>query len=258
MIDRIVVTGCSFSTGMEMAEHLLDKNEKNRRLAIWKWYKNNFHSDKKMTIDTLDRLSSKQFQMIERDLSWPALLSKKLDKPVENLSVIGGSIGRSLIQFSDYLKTKDSNQKIIAIHQLPSFGRLFLKFLSTRIDICPSDNDNFLENIGYDKRHYENEIQKLKKTYKKYIIKEESHSYMTIHYKKCLNRIQNLGKKHDVMNYFILDNNKYVELIDRVLIKDFKKFRSKYIHGAFNHPIDKNFNKDLVDIIYNKIKKHFY
>ena len=257
MIDRIVVTGCSFSSGMEMAEHLLDKNEKNRRLAIWKWYKKHFHSDKKMTVDTLDRLSSKQFQMIERDASWPALLSKRLEKPVENLSVIGGSIGRSLIQFSNYLKTKTSNQKILAIHQLPSFGRLFLKFSNSRVDFCPSDNDNFIQNIGYDKSYYENDIKKLKKTYKNYIIKEESHSYMTIHYKKCLNRIENLGKKHDVMNYFILDKNTDFQLSDKVLIEDFKKFRLKYSHGTYNHPIDKNFSKDLVDIIYTKIKKHF-
>ena len=44
-------------------------------------------------------------------MSWPAMLEKKTNIPVTNLSIIASSIGRSLLTFSNYIKNYNGKQK---------------------------------------------------------------------------------------------------------------------------------------------------
>jgi hypothetical protein len=126
--EKIVVTGCSYSTGYEMNDHLLGtfEDDKQRRFEILKWYKNNFSLGKINFKDLYD-IANKKWHEAERESSWPALLQKQTGIPVINLSVIGASVGRSLLSYSNFLK-QNTLPKLLVIHQLPIFGRMFLKF----------------------------------------------------------------------------------------------------------------------------------
>ena len=61
--EKIVVTGCSHSTGCEMNDHLLGtfKDDKQRQFEILKWYKNNF-SLGKINFKDLHDTANKKWQ----------------------------------------------------------------------------------------------------------------------------------------------------------------------------------------------------
>ena len=99
--DQVVVTGCSHSCGMEMNDHLLPKfmDENERIIAIWKWGKKHLKLASK-NITEIKEISNKHWLELERKNSWPSLLQKEFNIPVKNLSLIGASIGRSLVAYS--------------------------------------------------------------------------------------------------------------------------------------------------------------
>ena len=253
MIDRFIVTGCSNSTGMEMQDHLLDyPNKKNRRPAIWQWYrKNNKNTVKGISMEELDTKSNEAFHYLERQSSWPALLEKKTGIRVINLSVIGSSIGRSLVEFSKYCKENKLDKKYIAIHQLPAPGRFYMRFCNHRINILPSDN---FDNSGYDKNYFKEEIKKVKERYRSIIEKDLKNNYFERHYNKCLERIKKIGRSYNIQSFFILPTDLDTQQDDSVFIKNFNDFLNNYKKGKQGHPVDPNFNRDIVDIIVKKIK----
>jgi hypothetical protein len=247
--EKIVVTGCSHSTGYEMNDHLLGtfEDDKQRRFEILKWYKNNFSLGKINFKDLYD-IANKKWHEAERESSWPALLQKQTGIPVINLSVIGASVGRSLLSYSNFLK-QNTLPKLLVIHQLPIFGRMFLKFNKKygRINVLPKDierNSNFM----FRKNFYQKEIDIIKKKYKDLIVKE---NYLEKHYKRIVEKLHYLSVKNNINDYFIVDNKNLIpkSIEDKVLINNFGDFLNKYTKGVLRHVIDKKFNEDMCKIV---------
>jgi hypothetical protein len=225
----IIVTGCSHSSGYEMNDHLLDSSTKiTRRQSIWKWYRKNY-KEKLLSIEELDKQSHKEWHLVkERNYSWPALLSKKLGLEVINLSVVGSSIGRSMIEFSNYCKENITKDRRIAIHQLPEIGRFYMRFGSFKINAMPK----YTENIGYNKSYFVNEIKKLKENYKKIINKDIKNNYILRHYNRCLKRIIRLGIDNNIENFFILPSPEItIDKDSKIIINDFHNFMSRFKKG---------------------------
>lgn len=254
MINKIIITGSSDSTGMEMVDHLLgNPPPEDRRMSIWKWYKKNYKVPQGISIPNLDLQSDNEFTKIEMQNSWPSLLETETGITVINLSNIGSSIGRSLIDFSQYCRQNNDLKRTVAIHQLPPYGRFYLRFDNQRINICPSDNISdlrFLTNLGFDKKYYQHHLKKIKFQYKKIIKKEVETNYIANHYNRCIGRIQKIANEHNLMNFYI---TRKVEKLSNVLIDDFETFKKAYKKGPCGHPIDPRFNKDLVRIIRSKL-----
>lgn len=251
----IIVTGCSHSSGYEMNDHLLNSStEITRRQSIWKWYRKNY-KEKVLSIEELDKKSHREWHLIkERNYSWPALLSKKLGLEVINLSVIGSSIGRNMIEFSNYCKENTIKDRRIAIHQLPQVGRFYMRFGSCKINVLPNDA---MENIGYDKTSFADEIKKLKENYKKIVNKDIKNNYISKHYIRCLKRIIRLGIDNNIENFFILPSPEIaIDKDIKIIINDFYNFIDRYKKGPAGHVIDINFNNDIVDLIVNKLKEN--
>jgi len=254
MIDKIIVTGCSYSTGIEMIDNdqkIFYLTLKDRRSYIWKWYKENYPTESKgLSIEQVDKLSNQKFHDLEREHSWPTLLEKETGIPVINLSVIGASIGRTLIEFSNYCKDNKVSDQTVAIHQLPFFGRFYMRFLDHRTNVLPRDFDEDFEILGYDKKYFKKDIEKLKNNYRQIIKKDLTSNYIEKHYYSCLKRIKRISEKNQIKSFFITQKDMELE---NVIIKDFEVFKEKYKKGSGGHPIDPNFNKDLVEIIKTRL-----
>ena len=248
--DEIVVTGCSHSCGMEMNDHSLPRfdSEDERRIAVWKWGMKTLEL-KSRKINDLEDISNSHWSELERQNSWPALLQKKLNIPVTNLSMIGASISHSLITYSEFLKNIDKDKKILAIHQLPAMGRMHIRFDEAhgRIRVLPSHADS-KSTFGFARDHFREKIDRVHGIYKHRVM---SKGYIEKHYLKVLNKLDSLSRKKHIKNFYIFPEAtlipKYFEC--NILLKDFKDFRSNYPEGVLGHPIGKPFNTDLCDII---------
>jgi len=248
--ETIIVSGCSFSCGAEMNDHLLPtySNEKERQFQILKWAKENV--DIKFTsIEHLQTEAIKHWEKRERAKSWPEMLQTKIGIPVTNLSKIGSSIGSSLVIYSNFLRNYHNFKKrTLAIHQLPAFGRMFLRFYNDiKINVLPVDIQT-KSNFGFNKSYFRDNIENVHRLYKQRISKI---SFLEKYVNKILARIEKLSLDNNVKNYFILpgDNVNVTPLDQKVIIKDFKSFRSNYPTGVLGHPIGNDFNRDLCDII---------
>ena len=250
--DEIVVTGGSDSCGTEMMDHLLPEfsNEKERRIAVWKWGKEQLKLTAKK-IEDLDNISNSHWLKLERQKSWPTLLQKKLNIPVTNLSMIGASIGHSLITYSEFLKNVDKDKKILTIHQLPPIGRMHIRFDEEhgRIPVLPSHADS-KSTFGFARDYSREKIDRLHGIYKHRVMSE---GYVEKHYWKVLNRLHVLSTKNLIKNFYIFPGAKATPMSDsfrcNVLLKDFVDFRSNYPVGMSGHPIGKSFNNDLCELI---------
>lgn len=249
--DQIIVTGCSFSCGMEMNDHLLHPftKPKERQLQIWKWAKTTL----KLKIDSihhLNQIAKENWERKERVVSWPAFLQTKTGIPVTNLADIGSSIGGTLVRYSDFIRQKaDIKKKILAIHQLPYFARMYMRFNATqgRINVCPS-HVNSGSSFGFDRSYYKDDINKIHQLYKKRIAKI---GYLERYVSRILLRLEKVSSDNQIKNYYILpEKNTNVDLpSQKILIHDFENFRSNYSKGVLGHPTGSTFNADLCDII---------
>ena len=248
--DEVVVTGCSFSCGMEMNDHLLLKfdTEDERRTAIWKWGMKTLELKSKK-INDLENISNSHWLKLERQNSWPALLQKESNIPVTNLSKIGASIGHSLITYSKFLKNVDKDKKILTIHQLPFMGRMHIRFSEehSKIGVLPSDvylNTTF----GFAKEHFKEKINRIHSIYKH---RAKSKGYIKNHYCKVLNRLHTLSTKNKIKNFYIFPEATLIpnSFECNILLKDFNDFRSNYPSGILRHPVGSAFNIDMCKLI---------
>ena len=252
--DEIVVTGCSYSCGMEMNDSLLPKfsSEDERRIAVWKWGKKNLKLESK-TIEDLENISNSHWTKLERQNSWPALLQEKTNIPVQNLSEPGASIGHSLVAYAEFIKNVSKHKKILTIHQLPGMGRMHIRFDEAhgRIQVLPrhADTNNFgNSHFGFAKKHFKEKIDRVRGIYKQRIMSE---GYIEKHYLKVLNRLDLLSTKKHIKNFYIFPKATSIpdNFQSNIILKDFTDFRSHYPAGVFGHPIGKSFNTDLCNII---------
>ena len=251
--DEVVVTGCSYSCGMEMNDHLLPilpkfSSEDERRMAVWKWAMKTLEL-KSIKINDLENILNSHWLKLERQNSWPSLLQEKLNIPVTNLSMIGASIGHSLITYSEFLKNVDKDKKILAIHQLPYVGRMHIRFDEEhgRISVLPSHADS---TFGFAREYFLKKINRVHGIYKHRVT---SKGYIEKHYWKVLNRLHTLSTKNLIKKFYIFPGAEetliYTSLECNILLKDFTDFRSDYPKGKFGHPVGSAFNTDMCKMI---------
>jgi AAA+ ATPase superfamily predicted ATPase len=259
--DQIIVTGCSFSCGMEMNDHLLPSfaNLKERQMHIWKWAKSSLKV-KFESIKDLQNTAKEHWEEKERDSSWPAFLQTKTGIPVVNLANIGSSIGRTLIEYSNFIGQRTAiKKKILVIHQLPYFPRMYMRFNRThgrinvlpsndgRINVLPSDVDSG-NNFGFDKSFFKDDIFNTHRLYRHRILKV---GYLQRYTGKIVSRLEKISSDNGIKNYYITpDNSSSIALpSQKIILNDFESFRSHYPKGVLGHPIGNNFNVDLCDKI---------
>ena len=249
--DQIIVTGCSFSCGMEMNDHLLPSfaNLKERQMHIWKWAKSSLKG-RFDNVRHLQKVAMKEWEKRERVVSWPADLQAKTGIPVVNLAEIGSSIGYALIRYSNFVsKNIRRKKKILVIHQLPYFPRMYMRFDRThgRINVLPSAIESG-DNFGFAKSYFKDEINKIHQSYKKRISKT---GYLDKFTSRILNRLEKISSDVGIKNYYIAPENNSDAFLpkQKILINDFKSFRSHYPKGVLGHPIGNDFNLDLCDKI---------
>ena len=266
MSKEIIVTGSSFSVGFEMSDHLLPDYQKlkqnfspkAKRLKIYKWYLDN--KNKSIVSSQIDKLAYSEWNKIMISRSWPAKLGEKTGLKITNLSVVAGSIGRNLIEYTNYLKKikiKSRNQAIFAIHELPPIGRMYMRFDGKeKINILPNQLDD-LES-EWNPKTYHKEIQYVRQRYASLINKDTKTSFFKRHYHRCLGRLIQLSKNSNIQPYFIFysDDDIPANFVyeKNIIIKNFKNFMEKFEKGPGGHPIDPAFNRNLVDEILSKIK----
>ena len=245
--DAVVITGCSFSAGMEMNDYKLENYKDNlqRQALIWKWAKTqNMLKSKDLHQSKTDALFLWQQQ--ERDKSWPAKLQEHIQVPVHNLARIGGSIGQSLLAYSNFLQNyKNKYKKICAVHQIPSFSRMCVKFNKEfgRINVTSGDIEKN-SNFGFDKNFYKKEIEQIHRYYKEKII---TPNYLEKYFNKILLRIKYLSVKNNIDDFFIFatHSEKPNNFVGKILIKDLEQFRKQYAKGTQGHPVDPQYNIDM-------------
>ena len=249
--DQIIVTGCSFSCGMEMNDHLLPSfaNAKERQLRIWEWAKSSLKI-KFDNIEHLQKTARQHWEKKERDASWPAFLQTQTGIPVVNLANIGSSIGRTLIEYSNFIGQRTAiKKKILVIHQLPVIGRLYMRFNRThgRINVLPSDVHGG-HNFGFDRSYFKYDIFNTHQLYRQRILKA---GYLQRYTGKIMSRLEKISSDNGIKNFYIAtDNNSSTALpSQKIIINDFESFRSHYPKGVLGHPIGNDFNVDLCDKI---------
>ena len=241
--DLIVVTGCSFSCGMEMYDDQLPdyNNKAQRRASIWKWYKttqNSAHLD----IKQLNDEALEKWQEKERQGSWPALLGTLSGLPVINLSDIGASVGESLVKYSNFITNKP-NKKILAVHQLPGIGRMFMRFDDrSRVRMLPGENE-----LGYDKKYFAKNISKVKEEYRSRLSKK---NYVEKHFTRIVHRLHRLSNTNGIDDFYIGNGTKVTGIPSkRFLIEDLYNLIKTFKCGIQGHPIDPGFNKYICEKI---------
>lgn len=239
--DLIAVTGCSLSCGMEMNDHKLPpyRDFAQRQVNIWKWYMTN-HADKSEKINILHDKANAKWQEKEREQSWPSMLERLCGLRVVNLASTGASVGEGLIRYSNFLKQKPKG-KILAIHQLPAVGRMFMRFDgNTRVPIITGVPQDF----AYDKKYFAKQIPVVKRKYKQRLTKD---GYIEEHCRRVVQRLQTLSLHHGVEQVFLGNGVDFKELKIQVLVNDIHEFKNKYKKGHLGHPVSIDYNKDICE-----------
>jgi hypothetical protein len=248
--DEIVVTGCSLSCGMEMNNHSLPRfgSEDERRIAVWKWGMKTLKLKSKK-IEDLENISNSHWSKLERQNSWPTLLQKDSSIPVTNLSMIGASIGHSLVAYAEFIKNVSKHKKILTIHQLPDMGRMHIRFDEEhgRIRVLPHHADS-KSTFGFAKKHFREKIDRVHRIYKHRVM---SNGYIEKHYLKVLNKLDSLSRKKHIKNFYIFPKATSIpnSFECNILLKDFEDFRSNYPKGILGHPVGSAFNTDMCKMI---------
>jgi len=239
-----------------MNDHLLPnfQNAQERDDRIVEWYRQNFDV---LNMDGLEILntSRKQWQKKEKqEASWPARLQKLTGIPVINLSEIGASLPRTLLEYSRHVKgtPHNSTQKKLTIHQLPEPGRLYMRFSEEygRVNVLPQElHDNF----GFDVERSGREIERVKKKYRDFVTRD---GYIKKHYLRVLKRIQHLSAERKIDDLYIFQSKDDVpeDILDKVVMDDFSVFWSGYRRGVCGHPVDPAYNNDLCELIIPRLE----
>ena len=133
---------------------------------------------------------------------------------------------------------------MISIHQLPSIYRHYLRFdENLKVNCLPTSR-----NFGYKTIFYKKQIEETKKRYKKFL---RDDGYILEYYKKIILKINDQAKSKGIKNFFIFNSSEHIPnniLEEQILIKNFDEFRNKFSKGVCGHPIDINFNHEILRI----------
>lgn len=195
-------------------------------------------------------LVERYFQYMDKKNSWPNNLKNLFpDYDVVNLATSGASFKRSISNFINFLK-RNRYEKIIAIHQVPSLGRTYIKIKGIKYDFSAV---GFFEEQIYIKGIQDKKILNAIKTqYKKIVQRDINSNYFVRARKKHLALLKKISLKFNVKNYYITEDVEDYKLFanEKVILKDFLMFRDNYKKGSRRHVVDNQFTKDIVDIVY--------
>ena len=271
-MKTILITGCSHSAGVELADRLIFDDydtaiQKLRTLSLYeahklrlknqikyllknydnKYFKSAFINDKIKTGD----IASRYFRNIEKRKSWPSVLKNNLsDFHVENLAYGGNSFKLNVKNTFEYLRSND--QVSHCIYQVPTYTRTYIKHNGKAHNIIHIEDLERLESIHDGDDAMLKDISKLKKRYKTLVKRDVTNGY----FKKAIARFVDLVEKNadGIKTFYILENDEIAHFFpkDKVIMADFKSFRSKYQIGQ-SHVIDTRFAKDMADFVAHKI-----
>ena len=266
----LCITGCSHSAGTESYDPFYIENYE----SFANTYKNKtnnetkkklFHLRTKYLLSKKNKsffnkmvtnpilyavLVERYFQYMDKKSSWPNTLKNLFpDYDVVNLATSGASFKRSISNFINFLK-RNRYEKIIAIHQVPSLGRTYIKIKGVKYDFSAV---GFFEEQTYligteDKAPYD----VIKTQYKKIIQRDINSNYFVRARKKHLALLKKISLKFNVKNYYITEDVEDYKLFanEKVILKDFLMFRDNYKKGSRRHVVDDQFTKDIADIVY--------
>jgi len=276
--NLLCVTGCSHTAGSENYDPFYIKNYnsfvdtyKNKPKAeiikkIFLLRSNYILSKKgKSLVNKLAKnpgsfgfLIERYFSYMERKNSWPNRLKNLFPNyEIVNLAKAGGSFKRSISNFINFLK-KNRYKKIIAIHQVPSLGRTYIKIKGVKYDVTSSEFLSLPTKVFPKDVENKKVYDILEAQYKKIIQRDINSNYFVRSTKKHLALLKKISLQFNVKNYFITENIEDYQIFanEKVILNNFKIFRDNYKKG-FSHVIDDQFKKDLAEII-NRflIEKH--
>lgn len=197
--------------------------------------------------DAFASLVERYFTYMERINSWPSNLKNLfLDYEIVNLATPGGSFKRSVSNFINFLK-KNRYKKVIAIHQVPSLGRTYVKIKGLKHDVSAGEFLDQILNVKNKKNYNLLETQ-----YKKIVQRDINSNYFVEATKKYLALLKRISLQYNVKNYYITENTEDYKIFahEKVILKNFKMFRNNYKKGVGGHVVDDQFKKDLTDIIH--------
>ena len=214
----------------------------------------NHRSLKSSIVDTVKMgdLATRYFRFLDRSLSWPARLQKKLPGcKIINLAKGGNSFKRNVKEALDILKKHKSDT--IFVHQIPSTERTFIKQNRKIFDVVN------ISGIAYKKRLFRHnkelvaDMDNVEKSYRKLIKRDIRNSYfiraLVRYHKLLLSRASG-----SVQHFYILEETIQEKIFPKgnIIIKNFKEFRERYQVGKY-HVIQDEFNDDVSELVIRKI-----
>lgn len=279
---KIIITGCSHSTGTEMRDFVLFSTNKdyedfllsmknnpkiyyqtrwqyifNHILKIKKHRKKKYKSLSKIITNPAysHDVLKRYWGFVERNYSW----SKNLQVKIPNHEVISLAKGGTGFKYSlkMTLQTlKKNNDQIIFIHQVPSTARTYRKIDGKFFHFSPGLQH--LDQYTGERGKWFDKIQKIWKT----TVSLDAHYG---HFNNCLKKYLSILKNHGgqrIQNYFICYDTDQRDIIleqfgnEQIILSDLKKYMSQYKFGG-GHVIDKKFNDDLSSLVEKKLSFDF-
>ena len=141
------------------------------------------------------------------------------------------------------MNLNEPNKKILAVHQLPGIGRMFMRFDDrSRVRMLPGENE-----LGYDKKYFAKNISKVKEEYRSRLSKK---NYVEKHFARIVHRLHRLSNTNGIDDFYIGNGTKVTGIPSkRFLIEDLYNLIKTFKCGIQGHPIDPGFNKYICEKI---------
>lgn len=271
-MKTIVVTGCSHSAGTEMSDKMIFEDYKKflsdakklsfteiqrttlkKRLEfLLKKFKKKSLKSKIVNTNKTGNLTSRYFRILDRSLSWPARLQKKLPGcKVINLAKHGTSFKHSVKEALDIIKKHGTD--LIFVHQVPATERTYVKRNRKMFDIDNISNMDYKKNLYRHNEELLASIYAVEKSYKNLIRRDVRNNYfnrvLARHHKLLLSRAT-----ESVKHFYILEETSQEKIFanENIIIKNFNEFRKRYQIGR-SHVIQDDFNDDVSELVIKKI-----
>lgn len=271
-MKTLVVTGCSHSAGVEMSDKIIFENyqeylsnikklsvDESQKLLLKKQLefllKKFNHKSLKFNITDKVKtgdLTTRYFRFLDRSLSWPARLQKKLPGcKIINLAKGGNSFKRNVKEVLDILKKH--NTDVIFVHQIPSTERTFIKQNRKIFDVVNISGIAYKKRLFRHNKELVTDMDNVEKSYRKLIKRDIRNNYfiraLARYHKLLLSRTTG-----SVQHFYILEETIQEKIFpnENIIIKNFKEFRERYQTGK-SHVIQDKFNDDVSELVIKKI-----
>ena len=271
-MKTLIVTGCSHSAGVEMSDKIIFEDYEKfladtKRLSEYEIERLLLKKQLEFLLKKFDHKSLKSsivnrvktgdlvkryFRFLDRSLSWPARLQKKLPEcKIINLAKGGNSFKRNVKEALDILIKH--NTDIIFVHQIPSTERTYIKRNRKIFDIVNMSNIAYKKSLYRHNKELVSNMDNVEKSYRKLIKRDIRNNYFIralVRYHKVLVS----RSSGSVQHFYILEETTQENFFpnENIIIKNFYEFRKKYQTGK-THVIQDEFNDDVSELVIKKI-----